>query len=511
MLPARTPSFVAEIPLRAGSRELRAVVTRLEVGRQLYNACLREAAWRVKRLRSSSEWTEAQALPSRTKAQRQRRDRALRRARRAFVFNDYALQHFAVDVLRKSGWMSDHLGVHEVQKLGTRAYRAANGVLLGKGRHVRFKGSRQFDTLEGKSNKAGIRWRRDRIEWHGLVLPALMDPQDLTIAYALEQPVKYVRIVRRRIRGTPRLYAQLICRGRPYRKAKHNVASDHVGLDLGPTTVAVVGERDVILTQLCGRLVRHQRQIRVLQRRADRQRRANNLGNYGPDGQLVRGAKRWRFSRRALANLDKIAELYRREKSHRKSLHGELVNKILATGSLIHTETFSARALQRIFGRSVSRHAPGTFLEMLRRKAESAGGQFIKIPAWRAKLSQTCHNCGAIRKKSLSERVHACGCGVVAQRDLYSAFLARHTDAEGTLHVDEARRAWSGADPLLRAAWRRALQPAIGRSAPSTFGRAPFDWSRSGLLAKERIANADAQGVIALGEATAVPLSTPRR
>jgi hypothetical protein len=343
------------------------------------------------------------------------------------------------------------------------------------------------------------------------VLPALMDPHDLTIAHAVKQPVKYVRIVRRRIRGTSRLYAQLICFGRPYQKAKHRVGSGHVGLDLGPTTVAVVGEDDAILTRLSGGLIRHQKQIRVLQRRADRQRRANNPENYGSNARLVGGVKRWRSSRRILANLDQIAELYRRERCHRKSLHGELINKILVTGRFIHTEALSARAFQRRLGKSVRDHAPGLFLAMLRRKAESAGGQFIKIPTWRAKLSQICHNCGAIRKKSLGERVHACACGVVAQRDLYSAFLARHTDTEGTLHVDEARRAWSGADLLLRAAWREALQPAIGRSAPSTFGSVPVVWSQSGSFAKERITKADAPGVTALGEATAVPLNPSGR
>ncbi len=505
----RTPSFVAEIPLRAGRRGLRTAATRLEVGRQLYNACLQEASHRAERVRHDLRWAAAKALPTKTKAQRCRRARAFRHVRAAFRFGDYALQHFAITTFRRSKWMCDHLQAPEVQKLGTRAYLAAHRILLGQAKRVRFKGGRQFHTLESKSNRAGIRWRGDHVEWNGLALPARIDPEDPVIAHALTRPVKYVRLVRRRIRGTPRLYAQLVCRGQPYRKPTHRVGRGHVGVDVGPSTVAGVGHDSAFLVQLCEPVVREHGRIRVLRRELDRQRRANNPDHYLPDGQVKRGPKQWRISTRQRRTLDHLAELHRREKAHRKTLHGQLANHILAMGRFIHGEKTSTRALQRIFGRSISLRAPGLLLAILRRKAESAGGQIVPIPAGVAKLSQTCHRCGTVQKKPLRQRVHQCACGVVAQRDLYSAFLARHTDADGVLHAGQARPAWPGADPLLRAAWSQALQPAMGRRVRSTFGTPPASWSQSGSLAEERIANAEAQDVRVLGEAAVVPLRTP--
>lgn len=161
----RTPSFIAEIPLRAGRRELRTAAVRLEVGRQLYNACLCEAYRRVMRVRHDPRWAAAKALPTKAKAQCRRRARAFRRIRAAWQFGDYPLQHVAIATFRRSHWMCDHLQAPEVQKLGTRAYLAANRILVGQAKRVRFKGCRQFDTLESKSNKAGIRWRRD--QWSG--------------------------------------------------------------------------------------------------------------------------------------------------------------------------------------------------------------------------------------------------------------------------------------------------------------------------------------------------------
>ncbi len=95
------------------------------------------------------------------------------------------------------------------------------------------------------------------------------------------------------------------------------------------------------------------------------------------------------------------------------------------------------------------------------------------------------------------------------QRDLYSAFLARHTDREGVLHADQAQAAWSGAEPLLRVAWSKALQPAMGRPVPSTFGSPSASRSQSGSPAEEGTANADARDATIAGKTAVIPLRTP--
>jgi hypothetical protein len=68
--------------------------------------------------------------------------------------------------------------------------------------------------------------------------------------------------------------------------------------------------------------------------------------------------------------------------------------------------------------------APGEFQSLLVRKAESAGGRVDKFSCQNTKLSQTCI-CGKVEKKSLSQRIHKCECGVEVKRDVLSAFLAR--------------------------------------------------------------------------------------
>jgi hypothetical protein len=69
--------------------------------------------------------------------------------------------------------------------------------------------------------------------------------------------------------------------GIPYQKPKHPVGSDTIGLDLGPSTLAIVPrEGTPRLELLCAELAPDAKTIRRLQRQMDRQRRANNPDNY---------------------------------------------------------------------------------------------------------------------------------------------------------------------------------------------------------------------------------------
>lgn len=46
---------------------------------------------------------------------------------------------------------------------------------------------------------------------------------DPVIVYGLSCPVKYVRIVKKVIRGKARFYVQLVCEGIPYQKEKNKI------------------------------------------------------------------------------------------------------------------------------------------------------------------------------------------------------------------------------------------------------------------------------------------------
>jgi len=464
-----TPSFVTELLLVVSPVNEGVLLSRLEAARQMYNALLGEAMRRVRLIRQSKDFKRAGSL----KPSNPERKVLFKRARERYEFSEYALHSYSTKL--RHSWIGEHLDSNTAQKLATRAYKAVEKVLFGKAKKVRFKGKNQLDSVEGKSNKTGIRWKGDGVEWSGLKLKALITSNDPVILHGLNATVKYVRLVRRKISGKNRFYAQLVCNGKPFIKPKNSLGQGVVGLDLGPSTIAIVSDTEAHLQEFAQELEFNAKTIRRLQRKMDRSRRATNPDNFNPNGTAKKGKNKWNSSKTYLKVRNTKANLERQLAAHRKSLHGELVNDILRTGDIIKLEKLSYKAFQKLFGKSVGKRAPGMFVSHLRSKAERAGGQVVEIPTYNTKLSQTCQ-CGRVEKKKLSERIHQCECGVVAHRDLYSALLAKHTEPDTfVLQVSQLLDDWQSAELRLWAAWRTATEtkPATGRTCPSSFGRCP--------------------------------------
>ena len=464
---SHTDSFICELPLRLAGDDERVLAVRFDTARQAYNACLSESLRRLDLLRQSRAYQDARSLPKGKKGTEAWKVRAaaFRRAEEQAGFREYDLHAWAAEHIAHQ-WLGEHLDINTVQKIATRAFRAVREYSFGKKGRPRFKGPNQLDSVEGKTNQSGIRWREDAVEWLGLRLRAVIDPFDPVVAHGLRSRVKYVRLVRRRLNGRVRYWMQLVCEGKPYQKPENTVGAGRVGIDPGPRAFGLAGEDWGAQVDLATPLKGDRAQVRRLQRRVDRQRRANNPANYLPDGRVRPGPKRWKVSRKQRQAEKQLAEAQRRAAAHRHCLHGQLANAILRVGDDIRVEKNSYRSFQRRFGRSVGLAGPAGFVSVLTRKAANAGAQARQLPA-RLRLSQVCHGCGCIEKKPLSQRVHECACGVgPVQRDVYSAWLAcmavpdsnesaerRPEPGEGwRLDAGQARRSWPGAEPRLPAA-----------------------------------------------------------
>lgn len=313
----------------------------------------------------------------------------------------------------------------------------------------------------------------------GIDSESMIDENDPVILHGLNSPVKYVRLVRRKVRGKNLFYAQLINEGKPFQKPKHQIREGVVGLDIGTSTIAIVGNEQAELKPFCDELENKDKEVRRLQRKMERQRRANNPDNLEPDfvdtrgrkkkGKVKKGAKRWKHSKTYLKTRQRKAEIERQLTAHRKSLQNQLARDVFSLGNVVKLEKLSYKAFQRMYGKSVGRRAPGMFVERLRRIAETAASAAVfEFPTRETKLSQRCL-CGRIHKKSLSVRVHQCECGIVAQRDLFSGFLGQFVDLESAcFNATLANQVWGQDwDTIMMTAWQQATtlynQSSIGR------------------------------------------------
>ena len=97
------------------------------------------------------------------------------------------------------------------------------------------------------------------------------------------------------------------------------------------------------------------------------------------------------------------------------------------------------------------------------------GGESEKYQQWQLAGFLSC---GEHVPKPLWQRWHQCACGVTAQRDLYSAFLAAYLDPPDVLpSCARYQSYWEGREPDLRAAYEQAIQRAsAGQYVPRSFG-----------------------------------------
>jgi putative transposase len=459
-----TDTFVHEIPLKTTPHDEAVLDVRLEAARNLYNACLRESLRRLDLMRESKAYQAARNMPK-----GDLRNEAFRTCRRDNLFLEYALHPFAAKTC-KACWIGDHLDAFTIQKIATRAFDAVAQYAYGDRGRPRYKRKGWLTSVAGKSNKAGIRWRDGSVLWSGLTLMPVFDLKDKhgVEAHALSCRVKYLRLVKRTINNETRWSVQLVLEGLPQKKSKNSISDDACGIDIGPSTIAVVSEEDALLAQFCDEVVPPWKEIRRKQRAQDRSLRATNPDNYNDDGTVKKGTSKWHRSNRYRKRQKGIAECQRTLAATRKKQHGEMCNKVLSLGKVIKTEKLSYKSFQKNYGRSVTIRAPGMFVRELTRKAGNAGGSVEEISTRKTKLSQTCI-CGKVEKKPLKQRHHVCDCGIETQRDLFSAHLARHC-SNNTLDISRAKAAWPAAEPLLRRAMSRVKETASRGPMPASFG-----------------------------------------
>lgn len=466
MARSRTPSFITEVPLIATSSDDAELLTRFQAGRQLLNALLNESMVRMNLVRQSDLFQEAKKLTF-----GKIRNSLFQSARAAYHYSEYDIQAYATIVANQSGWIASKVDSATQQKLATRAFQASEKVIFGRAKKVRFKVPTRFNSMEGKSNKQGIRWVDGQLVWGKLRLNAMLNPENPVMMHGVTAKIKYVRLLKKEIHKKRRWFAQLVGEGVPFQKFANFVTPGIVGVDLNISNVAYVADNNAGLLPFARQVPTFEREIASIQRQMQRSQTANNPENYDPDfkgrkgrqsvtkkGKVKKGKRKWNKSKRYIKLAAKKRELERRKAAYAKSQNRSLVNDILRNGNQVKTENVSVKEWQKRYGKAIAAKSPGYFQSELKRKAESAGGSFTKFSTQKTALSQT-HLTGERIKKSLSERVHYDQTGIVMQRDLFSAFLARYVD-EDQLSLQDASEAYLGMESTLLEAWQHYQQSA---------------------------------------------------
>ncbi|MHC0038843.1 nuclease/transposase family protein [Pseudoneobacillus sp. C159] len=442
-----TPSFVLTLPLQVSHYESHILNKRFEIARKIYNACLTEADKRLSIMRESKAHQRARKLPKTTHSERKIRSVTFQKLNKYYQFEEYSLHTYVSPMQKRYKHLIDS---HSAQKLATRAFKAVQKKQFGEAKKVRYKRFDELESVEGKTNQAGIRFKDNIVHWLGLSLPIILKSNDSYAHQALLSRVKYGRIVRKWIKGRHRYDVQLILEGTPPPKynrvgKKGQLGKGKVGMDIGTQTVTIVSDLKASLLELAPSVNEIQREIRLIQRALDRSRRSMNPEKYREDGTIKPSRTKWVYSKRYQKKKSKLQELQGKNASKRKQDHGHLANQIIEQGHEFFIETMNFKALQKRskdtkkkengsfkskkrFGKSLARKAPAMFVSILEQKLASMGIELKKIHTAKVKASQYNHETDTFEKKELSTRWNLLFHQKV-QRDLYSAFLVTNVNS----------------------------------------------------------------------------------
>lgn len=370
-----------------------------------------------------------------------------------YNINEYS---FHADVKNMQKHFKDNIDSFTAQKIATNLWKAYDKLLFGNGNEIHYKRYDTLNSLEGKSNKTGIRFKDNNLIWNGLNIPVVIDYKNPYEIQALENETSYCRIVRKYVRSKYKFYVQIVFKGTTPMKInkqtgeiKHTLGIGDVGLDIGTQTMAISSNTDVKIYELADRIQNIENQKRILLRKLDRSRHSNNPNNYNADGTIKKqGNKKvtWTKSNHYIKTQNQLKELYRKQADIRKLQHEILANEILEQGDNIYVETMNYAGLQsrakktekndngkfkkkKRFGKSLANKAPSMLLTIIDRKLKYYDRQLIKIDTYSVKASQYNHFDETYTKKKLSERWNNFN-GIKIQRDMYSAFLIMNVNTD---------------------------------------------------------------------------------
>lgn len=452
-------NFIVQFPLETEQFQEDILNKRFEIGRKIYNSLVTVTQKRYNEMIKTkiyrsikSELKEVYSSTSRENVTRKKElCKQLNDLYKQYNLNEYSFHN---DVKEMQKHFKNNIDSFTAQKLATNLWKSYDKLLFGKGKDVHYKRYETLNSLEGKSNNTGIRFKNDIFIWNGLNIPVKINYNNPYEYQAVQNDIAYCRIVRKYVRSKYKFYIQIVFKGiapikvnKETGEIKHQLGLGDVGIDIGTQTIAITSNTDVKILELADKVQNIENQKRLIQRKMDRSKRAMNPDNFNEDGTIKKqGNKKviWNKSNHYIKLKNELKELYRKQTDIRKYQHEILANYIISLGDNIYVETMNFSGLQKRsnktekddkgkfkkkkrFGKSLANKAPAMLLTIIDRKLKYHDRVLNKIDTYSVKASQYNHLDGEYKKKKLSERWNYFG-DIKVQRDMYSAFLIMNVD-----------------------------------------------------------------------------------
>lgn len=437
---SNTPSHTVEMRMYPNEEIKSILEARFNVVHHISNVMVKHAKGCIDQLERNKRYRALKSNKNKTKEE----FKELETLYIAYGLSEFQFHEYANT--QKHLYEKDHMVIHVVQKIASRVWKSAEDYLKGDGEEIHFKKRKDIHSFEGKDD-SGIYYRNGYLYNKGLKIPCRYRYNDAYIEKSLRGRVKYCRIIRRWHKRRYRYYVQLVIEGYPPKKRKYSNSNEAVGIDIGPSSIAVSAPNGCILQELASDVNEIEKELRRLSRKADRQRRSNNPQNYNPDKTIKKDTKnfkkKWIISKGNKKTYNQIKHLYQKRHNQLKNSHNALANRIIEEcGTDIIVEDMNWAALakktkeakktedgknksRKRFGKSIANHAPSMLISLIDQKLSYIQKKVTKADCFKTAATQFDHMTGELVKHELKKRKIKVGEDML-QRDLHSAFNLQH-------------------------------------------------------------------------------------
>lgn len=232
------------------------------------------------------------------------------------------------------------------------------------------------------------------------------------------------------IRNERRWFVDVTLKGMPSMTNMPEQKNDVCGLDLGPKNFAITDSTSSTYKSF-HELKTKQKEINFLNKKLSNKIPLDIQNSWNSKNKFKRN--KYIKSQSYKNTQNKISQIQRKFKIA-SDIEINKLAKSISVYKHVYMEDVSYKSWQNFYGKSISIFKPAYFKNKLEYFLNRQNNNLTLINC-KAALSQYCI-CGNKHKKELSERIHNCeNCGLIIQRDKFSALLAIYTDPI-TLKID---------------------------------------------------------------------------
>ena len=160
-------NFIVQFPLKTEKYQENILDKRFEIGRRIYNSLVNVTQKRYKEMIKTKKYRNLMSQLSGDKKKDKLIWKEISEIRKEYGMSEYS---FYADVKNMQHHFSDNIDAFTAQKIAFRLWKAYDKFFYENGEQIHYKKYGNLNSLEGKSNRTGIRFKNDTIMWNGRYL-----------------------------------------------------------------------------------------------------------------------------------------------------------------------------------------------------------------------------------------------------------------------------------------------------------------------------------------------------